>query len=224
MNASPPAGGFDNLQPGPALDSLLQEFRALQAEIREINRSTTQAMVLALSVITLGAAFAGDKNPQIALLLAPLLLGAVATYQLNTSAGSAALAEYRDRLALRLNEALQYPVYNERRVQNRLRGSLGTLGAYGVAATVCFGAMGLGLHQNLDEKAPLPLLQLVVTAISLTAMLLGLWDFLRTRGDVNQALDQIGLARWRPAEQAQPATRQRWLTWLIRAVRGSDAP
>ena len=103
--------------PDDAVNPLLEELRGLQTEIRAANRGEPIRAIAGLGV-ALSVVFTPGASQQLVLLVAPLLLGGLATYQINSAVEVAAIAEYRDRLAAILNEKLGYSVFNERRIQN----------------------------------------------------------------------------------------------------------
>lgn len=174
------------------IEYMIEEINSLNKEAHEYLRMPHLLFSLAISVLPLFIVqVSNGKSADIVLLVAPLICGILATYNLNIAAEAAGLAEMRDRLANKVNLALNQPIYLMRLHSRVRRGYPGTIAAYSLVSIVIAITIAHGLVYAWQVGGWRWGAQIVVTLISVVAVMVAIVEFVSTRKTFKRKLDTI---------------------------------
>jgi hypothetical protein len=187
--------------------ALMTEMTSLQEEVRTA-QSGESARAMAGILVPVLAAWVSSASRGPLLVLAPMVMGFLATYQINVSAHEQCLAIYRDRLGGLLNRAMDFEVYNEQTLHQVRKDNLGTLAASLIVGVSGAGILAWGITINifpLNDFGLLGILQIVSTLVTFTAPALALASKRSTQLATAQRMDDVLRVLPGPAGQ-QPST------------------
>ncbi len=199
------------------IEYMIDEINALNKEAHQYLRLPHLILNLAFSALPLVIAQSwGGKPTDLSLLVAPLVFGILAMYNLNLAAEAAGLSEIRDRLANQVNKAIKQPIFLMRVLSDARRGSPGTVAAYGLAIVVILITMTYGLIHAKQVNQWWFLLQITVTFIPILATSIGVIELAHTRIKINDELDSIFGQSSRPT--SAPSHADSWWKRILTAL------
>lgn len=171
----------------------MTEMTSLQEEVRTA-QSGESARAMAGILVPVLAAWVSSASRGPLLILAPMVMGFLATYQINVSAHEQCLAIYRDRLGGLLNRALDFEVYNEKTLHQVRKDNLGTAAASLIVGVAGIGILAWGITVNifpLNEFGLLGVLQIASTIVTFTAPILALASKKSTEQETAKRMDEV---------------------------------
>ncbi|PFG16861.1 hypothetical protein ATK74_1416 [Propionicimonas paludicola] len=116
------------------------EVLNLENEVRTLERHSRNVLGAGFAAATVSLAFASQMSLEVGFVLLTLLWGLAIAWQFNLAAEAAAVAEARDCLASKVNEKLDFQIYQKELVGNVGRGSFGTWIASSLIAFLFIGS------------------------------------------------------------------------------------
>ena len=175
---------------------MIEEIHALDIQAHEYLRITPNSMNLALAAAGAAIALAlsdhsSDLLRNFVLLMSPLFIGIPLVYHFNVTSEAAALGEQQDRLSYRVNKALGRPIFVGRVVADLRRCPSGTIALLVLDSVILLAVIVMGLINAWAAGGLWLVGQIIVSALTVVAILVALFEIPLTRIEVNAALDEV---------------------------------
>jgi hypothetical protein len=177
------------------LETLVGEIRALESEIRQTLRTSTQTANLSAVVLAIAAGAGSSRGLGAAAFSAlPVLLTVVGLSNLNAAIDAAHMAEQRDWLARWANDVMAAPVFLTGELAGMRRSSRSGIAVNMLATIIMVGSWAIGLYAAWHH--PWFPIQLLVTAVLITLSVVAFSDFLSIRRRTHVSLDRYVGKTW----------------------------